>query len=119
MVTKDVIRKPRTRDFGKSKRLADFEPLNFTLNDETFNCKPAIQGQTLLQFVAEADSNDGSKAAHALYGFFEQTLVPDDYTRFDEMLKSDEVIVDLSLLGDIASWLVEEYTERPTSGPES
>jgi hypothetical protein len=111
--------KTRTRDFGSAKSLADFDPLNFTLNGETFNCKPAIQGQAMLTFVAEADSEDGGKAATALYGFFEKALIPDDYNKFEGMLRSDEYIVDLGLIGDIAAWLVEEYTARPTSEPKS
>lgn len=111
--------KVRTRDFGASKTLADFDPLNFTLNGETFNCVPAIQGQTMLEFVAEADSDEGGKAAQALYGFFKKALVADDYQRFDVMIKSPEYIVDLNLIGDIAAWLVEEYTARPTSEPVS
>lgn len=111
--------KTRSRDFGKTKRLDDFEPLDFTLNGETYNCKPAIQGGTLLAFVADADSDQGGKAASALYGFFEKALVPEDYTRFSAMLEDSDVIVDLNLLGEIAGWLVEEYTARPTSEPKS
>lgn len=109
----------RTRDFGQSKKLTDFEPLNFTLNDESFNCRPAIQGTVLLQFVAEADSNEGGRSAAALQGFFEKALFEVDYLKFQEMLESEDIIVDLNLLGDIAAWLIEEYTSRPTSEPAS
>jgi hypothetical protein len=35
------------------------------------------------------------------------------------MIKSPDYIIDLSLIGDIAAWLVEEYTTRPTSEPVS
>ena len=111
--------KVRTKDFGASKTIEDFDPLNFTLNGETFNCVRAIQGQTMLEFVADADSDDGGKAAAALYGFFQKALVPDDYVKFDAMVKSENYIIDLGMIGDIAAWLVEEYTARPTSEPES
>lgn len=111
--------KTRTRDFGATKRLTDFDPLNFMLNGETFNCRPAIQGNTLLDFVAEADSDDGGKAAGALRSFFAKSLTEEDYSKFTLMLDSPDVIVDLSVLGDIAGWLVEEYTSRPTTEPES
>jgi hypothetical protein len=111
--------KARTKDFGATKKIDDFEPLNFVLNGETFNCKPAIQGSVLLEFVADADSDQGGRSAGALYGFFKKTLLTDDYTKFEEMVRSEDVIVDLSLLGDIAGWLVEEYTARPTSEPKS
>lgn len=116
---KDTRTKSRSRDFGNTKRMSDFEPLDFALNGENFTCQPAIQGSTLLEFVAEADSQDGGKAASALYGFFKKAIVPEDYVRFEAMLKSEDTIVDLNLLGDIAAWLVEEYTARPTSEPQS
>jgi hypothetical protein len=111
--------KTRTRDFGSTKSIDDFDPLNFSLNGENFECRAAIQGSVLLGFVADADSPEGGKAAQALYGFFEKALEPDDYIRFDALLKDPKRIVDLNLLGEIAGWLVEEYTSRPTSEPKS
>lgn len=109
----------RSRDFGSTKSIDDFDPLEFSLNGETFKCRPAIQGGILLEFVADADSTDGGKAASALYNFFKQAMEDDEYTRFDAMLRDPKVIVDLAVLGDIAGWLIEEYTSRPTSEPKS
>jgi hypothetical protein len=111
--------KLRSRNFGRTKTLQDFDPLEFTLNDQTFSCRRAIQGSVLLEFISNADSQDGGRSARALEEFFKDVLPPDDHARFQIMLKDPEIIVNLSDLGEIAAWLIEEYTARPTQGPNS
>jgi hypothetical protein len=103
----------RTKKFTGGRDLSEYEPLEFDLNDQHYVCKPALQGAVLLDFVAKADSDSGGAAAGALYGFFEDAMEADEYERFQEYLKGP-VIIDMELIGDIASWLVEEYTSRPT-----
>lgn len=121
-----MVVKRRHRSFGGGKKVGDFGPIDFDLGTENFKCKPAIQGAVLLEFVAAADSDSGGKSAAALYGFFEEVMGEDEYKRFQEHLKNTEVIYDISDIGEIAAWLVEEYAERPTeeskssdSGPSS
>jgi hypothetical protein len=108
----------RHKDFSGGKKITDFEPLTFTLNKKKFTAKPAIQGSVLLEFVASADSDSGGAAATALYSFFEDVMEPDEYKRFMDVLKDPKVIIDMGLIGEIASWLVEEYATRPTEQPE-
>lgn len=108
---------PRHKDFSGGKKISDFEPLTFTLNDQTFEAKPAIQGTTLLEFVAAADSDSGGAAAGALYDFFKNVMRAEEYARFMDVLNDPDVIIDMELIGDIATWLVEEYSTRPTEQP--
>jgi hypothetical protein len=79
----------RKKTFRGGKAITDFEPIEFELNDQTFTCKPALQGAVLLEFG--------------------------EYTRFRDYLKSPDLIIDMELIGEIAAWLVEQYTDRPTS----
>lgn len=109
----------RHKDFSGGTNIDEFEPLTFTLNGEKFTCVPAIQGSVILEFVANADGDSGGSAAKALYKFFEDCMEPEEYQRFDALLRNPKVIIDMSLIGEIASWLVEEYTNRPTKQPES
>lgn len=109
---------PRHKDFSGGKRLSDYEPLTFTLNGQDFTAKSAIQGSVLLEFVAAADGDSGGAAATALYRFFEDIMNTDEYERFMKVLKDPEVIIDMEMIGEIASWLVEEYASRPTQQPE-
>jgi hypothetical protein len=104
----------RKKTFRGGKHISEFEPIEFELNDQKFACKPAIQGATLLEFVAKADSDSGGAAAAALYGFFEDTMEEAEYARFMEYLNAPEYIIEMETIGEIASWLVEQYTARPT-----
>lgn len=108
----------RRKTFRGGKNIAEFEPIEFDLNDQTYKCKPALQGAVLLEFVARADSESGGEAAGALYGFFQDAMEPEEYERFRAYLNSPEIIIDMETIGEIASWLVEEYTSRPTQGSE-
>lgn len=108
----------RFKKFSGGTKITDFEPLSFELNGETFECLPAIQGSVLLEFVRDADSESGAGSAKALYNFLEQSMTEEEYARLDDVLHSDEVIIDVNLIGEIVAWLVEEYSSRPTKQPE-
>ena len=109
----------RHKDFSGGTKVEDFEPLTFTLNGSQFTAKPAIQGTALLEFVANADAENGSAAATALYDFFKSVMEAPEYERFMVLLKSEDVIIDMELIGEIAGWLVEQYATRPTARPSS
>lgn len=111
--------KRRFKSFTGGRNIDDYEPLEFDLEDETFVCKPAVQGAVLLEFVAAADSDSGGKSAQALYDFFKECMDEVEYRRFDEYLKNPKMIFDFEVLGDIAGFLVEEYTTRPTQPSKS
>ena len=104
----------RQRDFGATKRADEFEALNFTLNGVQFDCKPAVQGATLLSFVASANADDPAASAAAINTFFRACLTNDSYEAFVAMTTGDEVIVEMENLTEIVQWLIEEYTARPT-----
>ena len=109
----------RHKDFSGGTSIEDFEPLTFSLNNQTFRAVPAIQGSTLLEFVAKADGESGGAAAGALYSFFESCMEPEEYQRFQALLQDPKVIIDMETNGEIAGWLVEQYTARPTKQPEN
>jgi len=113
MTTKSV-QKSRFKDFGKTQTLDDFPPLGFALNGEEFVCRPAVAGAVLLDFVRRADSNSGGMAADAIVEFLEDSLEENDKERFVAMIRDPEVIVEVDTLGEIAGWLIEQYTSRPT-----
>jgi hypothetical protein len=110
MATKDA----RFKDFGKTTAIDEFPPLGFALNGEEFSCRQAMSGAALLDFVRRADSNSGGAAAEAIVEFLNTALEEDDAIRFDAMIKDPDQIVDVETLGEIAGWLVEQYTTRPT-----
>ena len=104
----------RFKDFGSADVVA--EPLSFKLYDEDFNCKTSLQGKVLLDMVAAASSDDAGDAANLVTGFFAKALTPESYARFNILLESDKIVT-VETLGEITSWLVEQYSGRPVEGP--
>jgi hypothetical protein len=104
----------RFKDFGSTDIVA--EPLSFKLYDEEFHCKTSLQGKVLLDMVAAASSEDAGDAANLVTGFFAKALMPESYERFNALLESDKIVT-VESLGEITSWLVEQYSGRPTPGP--
>lgn len=108
----------RFKKFTGGRDISEFEPLEFELNGVVFRAKPAIQGAVLLAFVRDASSDDGGDSAAALYNFLESALEAKEYERFNALLNDDKIIIDIEVIGEIVSWLVSEYSERPTVQPE-
>ena len=103
----------RHMDFGTPSKLSDYAPLTFSVAGEDFSCKAAIQGAVLLDFISEADSNDGGRAAVAIRKFFQEAMPPDDFERFYKLIEESEYIFDMEELSAITAWLVEQYSSRP------
>ena len=105
----------RFKDFGKGGELRS-EPLSFKLYDEEFHCWPNLQGSVLLELAANTSENNAA-TVRTMTDFFEAALKPESLERFNALLKDNEKIVSIETLADITSWLVEEYSERPTQEP--
>jgi len=103
---------------AQSKR----KPLEFEIYDETFSAVPHLQGTTLINFIEASTEPDEDKANSALIAevmpFFKSALLPESYERFVALTESHEKIVEFDDLMEIVSWLISEYTARPTSGSD-
>jgi hypothetical protein len=108
----------RFRDFGSGDSTKK-DPVVFRLYDEEFTCKPSLQGRTLLNLVASTGGSENpSEVAASIERFFEVCLSDDSRERFFSLLDDPERVVSVEMLGEITSWLVEEYSGRPTQGSE-
>lgn len=104
----------RFKDFGSALKFSDLPPLSFELCERNFKCRPALQSKKLLEFVKDADGGSGLSAGEAIHKFMETVIVPEDVQAWKDLLDSDEFIVDVSLLSNVVTWLVEQYSGRPT-----
>lgn len=100
----------RHKSFGATNPYIDVEPVTFDLYGEVFTCKPAVQGAVLLRFGKDTKDNP----AEAVMSFFELCMPEEEFARFEELIESDDKIVDATTLGEIAGYLASEYTARPT-----
>ena len=91
--------------------------LTFDLAGQTFKCRSVLPGWLLLKFVAMSSRDARGADAGALYTFFQDVLEPESYRRFEEVVSGEEYVIEMDTLGEISSWLISEYTDRPTPQP--
>ena len=104
----------RFKDFGSGSADTQIaEPIVFALHGEEFECVKALQGKTLLKFVADSQSADPALQASVIEKFFDQVLTDESSARFAVLQESKDKIVSVETLGEIISWVVEQYTDRP------
>lgn len=108
----------RYKDFGAGTPVEDKEPIVFKLHDEEFTAIPTIQGKVLMDLVSKSQSEDPVEAMNVVSTFFEKVLVDESLERFNALLEDKERIVAMETLGEIISWLIEEYSGRPNQQPE-
>ena len=107
----------RFKDFGSGGE-QNTEPISFRLHGEDFECVKNLQGNALLNMVAKASSGEATDAADTVRDIFSKALVEESYVRFVKLIDDPEKIVTVDALGQITAWLVEQYSGRPTPGPE-
>lgn len=85
------------------------EPITFAVDSDEFEAIPAdrLPAGALATYFSHIQAGDLFKAHDA---FFETVLTEDSYKRFTERLNSKENPITVSVLGDIAAWLLgDEY----------
>ena len=106
------------KDFG-TPNFDDADPVSFKIFDETFVCRPQIPGKTMLDLASKtSDEENPGEAGKVIEKFFSTVLVPESLERFNSLCDDPERIVQMQSLMDIIGWLVETYSERPTTRPE-
>lgn len=107
----------RFKDFGNGHDVSR-EPVKFKLHGEDFSCRPAVQGRVLLDLVSRTSDENPAVVAKVIDDFFETVLEEESLERFTKLLSDRDKIVTVETLGEISSWLVEQYSERPLQQPE-
>lgn len=105
----------RHKSFGSPSAEAEaLEDMTFELEGETFTCYPAIPGATLLEFVELVDSGDESGTPKALLMLINKAIIKDDLDDFNKLIHDPNIAIPVETIGEIATWMVETYTKRPT-----
>ncbi len=105
------------KDFG-SPAIENAEPVSFKIFDEEFNCVPALPGKVLLDLVAKSSSENSADQAVVINDFFSSVLTAESLVRFNALVVDKERVVTTETLGEITTWLIEQYADRPNQQPE-
>lgn len=91
------------------------EPISFELEGETFEAYGQVPGAVLLDFIAESTKEDSSGTAGAIIGYLKASMDTATFKRFDKLTRDPSKLIELSVLADIVSFLIEERSDsRPT-----
>lgn len=112
-----TAKKKRHKSF-EVRNIEDAEPLTFDVGGEEFTCYPEVQGKTILDIMRNAAEGDedtrGVMMAVSVLDFFKKVMPESEYERFEKLMEDPKRIVSMDTLSEIMSWLIEEYTDRPT-----
>lgn len=103
----------RYKDFGRPVKQDELEPVSFDLYGQTFACYKQIHGVTLLRFVKESASEEGSRATEAMLDIFKRVMPSEEYERFEALCDDPDTVVPVETLGEIIGWLMEVYSGNP------
>jgi len=84
----------------------------------TFKCRRAVAGSMLLDFLSEASESDPASMAKAVFGLLQAAVEPSEWEGFREFVDNPDNGVSLEILSEMAGWVSEQYSARPT-GPQS
>lgn len=102
-------RKPM--DFQTAKRRK--EPIPFTLDGEEYEFTP--QKNSVLVMPSMSDDKDGTEELRGIFDWLGAGLPDEQEQRLIERLKDPEDDLDLDMLSEIVSGLIEEIGGRPTT----
>lgn len=83
----------------------------------TFLCRPFVNAGVLVWFDALLAKRGPDTGPTPVFDLFDAALLPADSARFRELIDSPDTYVTGKVLGEIAMYLHEVYTARPTQPP--
>lgn len=86
----------------------------FAIGEDKFQCRSTLAAGTITNLFYATQSSDVSLRATGLIRVIEAALDDESRDRFDTLIFSPDVNIPLGLLSEIATWLVEEYSGRPS-----
>lgn len=91
------------------------EPVYLEINDDKIQCVPTLDGLRLLLFTSLLHGNFAlGVRAKEITDFLRDVILPEEWDRFEGLVKKYQI--DVEGLADMAGYLADEYSERPT-GP--
>lgn len=94
----------------------DARPPGFRLYGQVYVCVPDLLAAPLLDL--EVRSRVQGRTA-GLYGFLEDTLLPESWTQFEKAFRDPKKPVTFDVLDECVSEVLRQFTGRPTKEPSS
>lgn len=103
----------RHRSFSPKNKNDALDPVTFDLAGENFTAYPKLPGAVILEFISATDEGSATTAG-ALIKFLKDAMDDGNFSRLNAIFHDKEIMVEIEDIADIVSYLVEEYSDRPT-----
>lgn len=103
----------RRKSFTTKPAVAD-DNVEIEINGTVFPCTDIIPGQVMLDFLAQMDMDDPASLAKSLDALFAAALMPEHLEAWKAFTRDPVNRIDIEKLSEIAGWLAEEFSGRPT-----
>lgn len=122
---------PRRKVISTYRTPEESQPIELEINEEVFHFHSSISGLTLLEFVEtfdqmdlgdDSESIDGLKLVSNAKVFTDimfKSVVLEDQDKLHTYIRDPKNNVGIEALFDIATFLLESYTARPTESSSS
>jgi hypothetical protein len=105
----------KIKSFTSAEKTPTVEPIPFELEGETFEAYGQVPGAVLLDFIKASTQEDSSGTAGAIQDYLKSSMDAENFKRFNKLVRDPEKIIQLQVLADIVSYLIEERSDsRPT-----
>lgn len=98
------------RNFDEEYQITEKEGHSFTLAGQVFRTK------AIAPVAAFRDKETGLDAAIM---FLKRVLVPEDREKFDALMADEDAPISPYQVDQIATWIIEETSGRPTESPDT
>jgi hypothetical protein len=105
------------KDFSKVRKR-----IRFQIDEDVFEAAPAVPADILIDYTQEFAGVDPEKIPvdqqlKVFRSVLELTLLPESLERFTARMRNRENPIEIDQIGDVITWLFEEYGLRPTELP--
>lgn len=117
--TKPKVHVPAEASFSFAPKKSEKrkEPYVFSVNGTVIRAYPSLPGWALLELAAAVNSQ-GDESASAFRDLVSRSVLKEDHDKFVKVMTDPIDAPSVEGIIEIASWLLEQYTGRPT-GPSS
>ena len=97
-----------------AKKKVKAPAIKFELEGVELEAHGEVPGAVLLEFIGAAGSDDATDTASAIMSYLHHSMNAENRKKFDKIIHDPEIMVEMELLSEIVSYLIEERTSRPT-----
>lgn len=98
---------------GTKKTAAEKKPIEFDIVGESLKALPNVSGIVTIEYLEGLNSENSRDQLHAVKQYLQESFDDENREKFNKIIRDTSNDIDLDVLMEIMSWLVEQRASRP------